>query len=253
MTAKTAKTVNFLDLGTQLALAAKGMQKQVKEADRPLSFPASILAKKIKGLEALGNMKIFQMREVGENEYKVSTLTLYRNGEECGVYTPDLELVSDFQIVGFKTGKYGYATLKHKSGELFTAAISYTDDYVMELEESGEDGVEGEGVPPLDALRELPSPETPLWSKLLPLDKELTIISNSKVSKKHQTPLVNVKLPNGDIQKDVLCNSALQSLYERHGKGAKFKIASKKQVERKDKTKVWIVNIIDCQLDLSDL
>lgn len=270
MTTKaTSASVDLLAVAKQLELVGKKLQSEVEKTGRPLGIAASVLAAKIPDLKVLDDLKIFQMRKV-EKEFKVNCLTVFRNEDgTCDIYTPELDVVNDFEITSYKTGIGGHTKLKHKSGLELRASISWNDNHLIELEELEQDGLEGEGIPPVSVLRDLPRPETPLSSPYLPLNEEITILSNGNFSKEHNTPLINVKLKNGNVLKDVICNTSLHRMYEKYGDGMKFKIANKKQVQRKnskakdskaedskakDNNKlVWVVDIIDCQIDFSDL
>jgi hypothetical protein len=254
MSAKKSRNINLLELGKQITLTAKGLQQQVKTTGKPVGISASKLAGKIKDLEALGALKIFQLREDESDDFKINTLTAFKDGDKCDLYDIEHNPLGDFEFLSYKSGKQGFVVVRHASGLEITAAISCSKEYLFELEEDDTDGEEGEGIPPLKFLRDVPNPETPLSSSVMPIGVELTVISNGKVSKQHKTPLVDVRLPDGTVQKNVICNTALDSLYQKYGDGMKFKIAKKREVElKKEERKICIVDIIDCQIDLSDL
>ena len=264
-TEKTATQINLLEIANQLALTAKGLQKKV-DADGFVIVTATQLSAKMPELKVLKDTAIFRLRK-GDDCYKADTLTAYTDDNgEAKLYSADLTELVDFSAIKYKSGISGFIDIKHKSGLELKISISTNDDHILELEESETPGFEGEGMPKPGYLRLVPQPETPLYSDVLPHNVEIEILSNGKKSRKYDTPLVSVKLPDGKIIKDVICNSALQRIYESSGNGAKFKIVGKRARKNKEGQPTdsdgkvnhskpsYIVDIVNCQsVDFSDL
>ncbi len=266
MTTSNSKIINLIEIGNQLALTAKGLQKKVDDSTEPLNIQASLLVAKIPELKVVADKAILRLRKT-EDGYKADAPSawLNDNGEAILCYT-DFAPMEDFTAIKHKSGIGGWVDAKHKSGLILKISITTNQEHLEDLESNDSDGYEGEGLPLPSYLRLIPQPETPLHDDKLPLDTELTIISNGKFSRKYQTPLVTIKSATGEIFKDVICNSAVKRIYDTHGNGAKFKIVSKHPKRNKKGETVnangevskenhaWIVNILDCQsVDFSDL
>jgi hypothetical protein len=264
-TAKTTAQINLLEIANQLALTAKSLQKKV-DTDGFVIVTASQLAGKMPELKVLNDTAIFRLRK-GDDYYKADTLTAYTDDNgEAKLYSADLTELVDFTAIKYKSGISGYIDIKHKSGLELKISISTNDDHILELEESESPGFEGEGMPKPDYLRLVPQPETPLYSDVLPHNIEIEILSNGRKSRKFETPLVTVKLPNGKIIKNVICNAALERIYQDSGNGAKFKIVGKRARKNKEGQPIdsdgkvnpskhsYIVDIVNCQsIDFADL
>jgi len=264
---KTSKPINLLEIASQLALSAKGLQKKVEENNgQPINIPASMLVGKISELKVLGENPIFRLRKT-EDGYKADSPSVWVNDNgESNLYYPNFEIMEEFTAIKYKSGINGWVDIKHISGLELRISISTNDEHTLELSTKESEGIEGEGMPNPSYLRLIPQPETPLYSDELAHNKVFTIISNGKFSRKYSTPLVTIKSESGKVFKDVICNSALQRIYKEHGEGAKFKIVSKHPKRNKQGEPVnangevsldnhaWIVNILDCQsVDFSDL
>ena len=263
-TTKTTAQINLLEIANQLALTAKGLQKKV-DSDGFVIVTASQLAGKMPELKVLNDTAIFRLRK-GDDCYKADTLTAYSDDNgEARLYSADLTELTDFTAIKYKSGISGFIDIKHKSGLELKISISTNDDHILELEEAQKPGIDGEGMPNPDYLRLVPQPETPLYSDVLPHNVEIEILSNGRKSRKFETPLVTIKLPDGKIIKDVICNAALERIYQDSGKGAKFKIVGKRPKKNKEGQPVdangkvsnkpaYIVDIVNCQsVDFSDL
>lgn len=262
----TSKIINLIEIGNQLALTAKGLQKKVDDSTEPLNIQASLLVGKIPELKVIADKAILRLRKT-EDGYRADAPNVWLNddGEAILCYT-DFALMEDFTAIKHKSGIGGYVDVKHKSGLILKISITTNEEHLEDLESNDSDGYEGEGMPLPSYLRLIPQPETPLYDDKLPVGVELTIISNGKFSRKYQTPLVTVKSATGEVFKDVICNAALKRIHETYGDGAKFKIISKHPKRNKKGETVtangevsatnhaWIVNILDCQsVDFSDL
>jgi len=261
------KIIDLIEIGNQLALSAKGLQKKVDENNGlPINIPASMLAGKIPGLKVLGEVSIFRLRKT-EDGYKAETATVWvdDNGE-ANLYYPDLEIMKDFTAIKYKSGINGWVEVKHISGLELKISITTNDDHVLELSGNKSDGVSGDGMPDPSYLRLIPQPETPLYDDKLPHNVEFKILSNGKKSRKFSTPLVTIESEDGKVFRDVICNAALQKIFSEYGVGAKFKIVNKYPKRNKEGNPinangevshdkhVWIVEILNCQLaDFSDL
>lgn len=263
----TAKTINLLEIGNQLALSAKGLQKKVDENNgQPINISASMLVGKISEFKVLGENPVFRLRKT-EDGYRTDSPSVWVNDNgESNLYYPNFEIMEGFTALKYKSGINGWVDIKHISGMILRISITSHEDHTLELSSKNSEGVEGEGMPKPSYLRLIPQPEMPLYSDELTHDIEFTIISNGKFSRKYSTPLVTIKSESGKVFKDVICNSALQRIYKEHGEGAKFKIISKHPKRNKQGEPVnangevshdnhaWIVNILDClSFDFSDL
>jgi hypothetical protein len=259
-TSKTVTSINLLEIGTQLALTAKGLQKKCDDS-QPLGImiTTDLLAGKIPDLKKLGTVNILKMRKVDDG-YKCDAINLYVNDDgEVGIYSPDFQQLSDFECLSYKSGIGGYSIIKHKSGVQLTVDISYSEDHVLELVTDGKNGIEGQGLPLPSYLKLVPQPETPLHNNSIPQNEVLEIISNGKKSRKFGTPLITIKSESGQIFADVIANAAVQRIYENHGIGSKFKIVGKRAKKNKEGQPIdsdgnvstnkhaWIVDIVDCQ------
>lgn len=265
----TITEVNLLDTANKIALSSKNIHKKCEDIHpKPLNLKASNLKKKLPQLENLPDeLTLFRiMKRESDKSYKVTTLTLYSHNDDVVICTPDLNILTDFKTLKYKTGISGYAIVSHvPSGVHFRTSISSDPNYLMDLESSNSDGEEGEGNPPISSLRRLPQPETPLHSPILPRNIALEIIAKGKKSKEYSTPLVDLKNCNtGEIYKDVLTNKELQRILESFGIGAKFEIVKVRQLNRKNygygdrskntKQHSYTVDILPlCGVDLSDL
>lgn len=256
--------INLLEIANQLALTAKSLQKKVDD-DGYVIVTASQLSGKIPELKVLENTAIFRLRK-SDDVYKADTLTAFTDDNGVAkLYSADLTELSNFTAIKYKSGISGYIDIKHDTGLKLKISISYSDDHILELEGENSSGFEGKGMPNPSYLKLVPQPETPLYSDILPHDVEIEILSNGRKSRKFDTPLVTVKLPDGKIIKDVISNATLQRIYESHGNGAKFKIVGKRPRKNKDgqpidsegkvnpKKPSYIVEIVNCQsVDFSD-
>lgn len=264
--ATSTKIINLIEIGNQLSLTAKGLQKKVDDANEPLHIAATTLVAKLPELKIISDKYVLRLRKT-EDGYKADapSVWLNDNGEAILCYT-DFAPMEDFTAIKYKSGVGGWVDVKHKSGLILKISITVSDEHLEDLEANESDGYEGEGLPLPGYLKLIPQPETPLYDSKLPHNVEFTIISNGKFSRKYQTPLVTIKSTTGEVFKDVICNTALNRIYETHGSGAKFKIVSKHPKRNKKGETVtangevsttnhaWIVNILDCQsVDFSDL
>lgn len=256
--------INLLEIANQLALTAKSLQKKADD-DGYVIVTASQLSGKIPELKVLENTAIFRLRK-SDDIYKADTLTAFADDNgEARLYSADLTELSGFTSIKYKSGISGYIDIKHETGLALKISISYSDDHILELEGENISGYEAKGMPKPSYLRLLPQPETPLYSEILPHNVEIEIVSNGKKSRKYDTPLVSVKLPDGKIILNIICNATLQRIYESHGVGARFKIVGKRPRKNKEgqpidsdgkvniKKPSYIVEIVNCQsVDFSD-
>lgn len=256
---KTVNSINLLEIGSQLALTAKGLQQKCDNQPYGVVISTDLLAGKIPDLKKLGILNIFKMRKVNDI-YKCETINLFVNndGEVC-IYSPDFQQLSDFECLSYKTGNNGYCIIEHKSGVQFTVAISRSDEHSVELFEGDIKFIEGEGLPLPSYLKLVPQPETPLHDNTIPHNEILEIISTGKKSRKFDTPLISIKSESGQIFADVLANAIVQRISESYGIGSKFKIVGKRARKNKEGQPIdangvithdkpaYIVDIVDCQ------
>lgn len=258
---------NLLEVANQIATTATGLHKKVIESGKPMLITVQQLAKKMPELQTLpSDIPIFRLRQAGQ-AFECDSLAVYVGPDgEPTVYQPDLEALPGFSFIRYKTGIGGYCDIEYEKGLELRIAISVSDDHIVELVEQNSKGLEAEGSPLPHYLRLVPQPEIPIYSDVLPMNTELTILSNGLKSRKYETPMVTVKAPNGEVFKNVICNADLQRIVETHGLGAKFKIVSKRprvnregepinsegKVDKKNPS--MIVKIADLQgIDFSDL
>lgn len=236
----TITEINLLDTANKIALSSKNLHKKCDSIHpKPLNLKASNLKKKLPQLENLpDNLTLFRMsKRESDKSYKVNTLTLFSHNDEVVICTPDLNILDNFKTIKYKTGVSGYAIINHvPTGIHFRTSISSDPNYLMDLENSESEGEKGEGNPPINSLRRMPQPETPLHSPILPRNVALEITASGKTSKEYSTPLVDLKDCNtGEIYKDVLTNKEVQRILESFGIGAKFKIVKVRQRNGKGK------------------
>lgn len=257
--AKTVNSINLLEIGTQLALTAKGLQQKCDNQPYGVLIPTDMLAGKIPDLKKLGNVNILKMRKVND-VYKCDTINLYVNndGEVC-IYSPDFQQLSDFECLSYKTGIGGHSIIEHKSGVQFTVAISCSDEHISELVADDKYFVEGQGLPLPSYLKLVPQPETPLHDNTIPHNEVLEIISTGKKSRKFSTPLISIKSESGQIFTDVIANAIVQRISENYGIGSKFKIVGKRARKNKEGQPIdvngvishdkpaYLVDVVDCQ------
>lgn len=252
----TPKTVDLLELANQIATTAKAIHKAVEESKRPQSLKAEVLTKKCPDFKSLPpTLTLFRVRKF-DDIFKCDTLCAYTSEEGIvKIYTPELDIVDDFEFVKHKTGISGFCEVKHTSGLTLRIAIGVSND-----ERLNGFTEEGEGMPLPHKLALVPRPELPLFSDVVPINEELEIVRNGLRSKEHNTPLVDVKIQRtGEVLKNVICNAALERILDKSGIGGKFKVVGKRQRSTKgdkaNKSKpTWTVQIADCQgVDFSDL
>jgi hypothetical protein len=258
--------INLVEIANQLASTAKALHSKVREGGKALTLQASQLASKIPGLEGLGNLNLFRLRETRNGLIDCDTLGIWvgENGE-VGVFTPDLIPVPKAQICSYNSGIRGY-TIIELEGIFLKTGFNPASIHIEELVNLKVDGIDGEGVPKVVIVSDIPQPETPIYSDEIPHNVELKIIKTGKRSRKFDTPLVDVEVPTGKILKNVICNSELARIVETNGIGAKFKIVGKAPRVNKEGLPIdsegkvnkakpsYTVQIADLQLtDFSDL
>lgn len=234
---------------------------------KPILLSVHQILKKMPELKSLPlDMTLFRLRQNGQT-FECDTLSVYATSEgEPMIYQPDLEPLTGFSFTRYKTGISGYCDIKYDKGLELRIGISANDEHITALVEQNSKGIESEGQPLPHYLRQVPQPEIPIYSDVLPMDTALIILSDGLKSRKFNTPLVTVKAPNGEIFKNVICNSDLERILESYGVGAEFKIVSKRprcnrngepinadgKVDKKNPS--MIVKITDLQgVDFSDL
>jgi hypothetical protein len=264
---ETLKTMtNILDLqniGNQIAVSAKSLQEKCK-TNGEIYISAKSLVGKIPTLKVLGDMVIFRMYCYNDN-FRIRTLTIYRDADIVGIYSPDLQLKTDFECVEFDAKIGGHSTLKHKSGLILKCDISINDNHILEIAK----GVEtiGDGIPEYTILGDLPKPEIPLHSPKLPENEEIKVVEILTDKSKYGSSLVNVKFGNTEINR-VIANAQLESMCSQYTLPFSFKIVGKRfkkdksgkylnsenEVVKNPSDAAKIVDLIDCQLpDFSDL
>ena len=262
----TSTQVNLLETANQIATTAISLQKKVTETGKPISIAAKTLLQKMPELEPLpADMILFRLRESGST-YSCDTLMAYASEDKVLLTQPDLQILTDFAFVRYQSGISGWADIQHASGLQLRVGMSVSDEHVTELVTLNKKGIEGNGEPKTQYLKQLPKPEIPIYSHLLPVNAVLTIIKHGDKSKKFDTPLIDAQSSEGEIFKNIICNAALERIIEAHGVGAKFKITGKRPKVNKDgkeidsegkvnsKNPAMIVQIADLQgLDFSDL
>ena len=218
--------LNLIEISKNIALKAKKLQEQcLSQSPKPLTIPAQALKKQKPEFAKLpSELTIFQMLAREDDSYKVSTIAVYQKNGAVVVASPDLEIRDDFKIVKWKTGLGGRVVLKHKSGIELIAAIASSPEHLSQLEVDDVNFLEGEGEPPIEYLKPIPSPETPLYSPILPHNVSLEVIATGKKTREFETPMVDLQDSDGKVYRDVITNSDLQQLILDHGIGVKFEI-----------------------------
>jgi len=257
-------TIDLQNIGNQIALSAKSLQAKCKE-NGEIYVSAKSLVSKIPSLKSLGDMVLFRMYCYNDT-FRIRTLTIYRDGENPGIYSPDLQLQSSLEFIEFDAKIGGYAKLKHKSGLTLKADISINDEHILAIAQ----GIEtiGEGIPDYKILGDLPKPEIPLHSSKFPENEVIKVTEILTDKSKYGSQLVVIKLEDGTEISRVICNAQLESMVSQYSLPFSFKIVGKRY--KKDKTGKYlnsenevvksqneaakIVDLIDCQLpDFSDL
>lgn len=261
--------LNLIEKAKQISTTGKALHEQVKKTGKPVTLNVKYLLdrKKFPELECLPlDTAVFQVRPVADG-YECNTLKAYTSMTgEATIYQTNLEPLSGFTFIAYKSGISGHCDIKHESGVELRIAISYSDEYVKEIVDKKSKVIEGEGAPLPHYLKQVPQPEIPLYSDQLPRDVELTVIATGLKSRKHQSPMVTATAINGEVFKNIICNAELLRIVEKHGLNAKFKIGSMREKPSKDdeliknkgkvdkKKPAMIVQIIDLQgEDFSDL
>lgn len=250
----TKNIVNLQDIASQFNASAKKLQEKIKETGKPCVIKASQLVKQCPALQPLADTAILRTVQLEKDKsFMTTTLTVYKDGNDSvNVYSPILDLLEDFTFIEYKTGYSGFAIVQHnESGLKLQVRMSLSDDHesLIKLHEvNGTDGsIEGKGNPDPSYVAVVPQPEIPLWSREVPMNEVLEIISNGSFSREHQTPLVTLKTASGEIIKNVITNARLRAIYNQHGVGAKFKISDRRQQKVKGGNSNWRVDLIDLQ------
>ncbi len=150
--------------------------------------------------------------------------------------------IRDFFALLFQS--YNRVTLKHSSGIKLIAAIVCSSDHLNQLQIEDEKFLEGDGEPPLEYLKAIPQPETPLHSPILPHNEVLEVITTGRKTKLFSTPLVDLKDSTGNVYRDVITNSELQQLLLDYGKGVKFEILEVREYTDKNSNTRHYVDIL---------
>lgn len=269
MTATQKATVlNLQETATQIATTAKALVRKVREEGKPVTLTASQLAAKIPQLKKLPpDLVIFRLIETRSGLVEGQSLAVWTDEDTTvKLFSPDLTPITEgVEFLSYNSGISGFYEFKLQ-GQTFRTGFNPSQTHIKQLVSMQSKGLDGEGLAPNDIVAPVPQPEIPIYSDVLPQNVPLEVISNNKVSRKYETPMITVKAPNGETFKNVICNSALESLVETHGIGAKFKIGDKAPRVNKEGQPIdangkvnklkpsYIVQIIDLQAtDFSDL
>ncbi len=281
---KQDTSINCLEIAASLEIDAKKVHEIIQKTGKPVILTVKNLKVKYPELNSLPDtLPLFRLRKNAtiDNVFECDTIKIFKD-DDGNVYAFDCELnaIINAKIKNFKTGIAGYAVVTINDLEL-TVGLSCSDDHrVMSLEiaesfdhnnpvedEHGNqfdiNGFTGLGTPPSDYLALVPRPEIPLYSPDLLENAIYEIIGHGKKSRQFDTPLLDIKDEQGKIFKNVICNSALSRIFEKHGIGAKFSIVQRyipqdkegKAIKSSGNGKeVWKVKIKDLQaVDLSDI
>ena len=251
--------INLPEIAKNLAFKATAVQNQCKaQHPKPLNIKAKSLKQKIKALNQLpDDLVLFSMYVKNDDSIGVYTLSLYQLNGQVTIATPDLNILEDFKIIDWQSGIGARATVKHKSGSQVIINFANNPDYLDRLTANEEEGHQGEQNPPIDYLKEIPQPETPLYSPIIPRNTPLKVIASGKHTRQFNTPMVDLEDANGEIYKNVITNHDLDRLVLDYGIGVEFEIVKVSQFTKKDDDskryqKVEILRI-DKSLDLADL
>lgn len=251
--------INLPEIAKNLAFKATAVQDQCKaQHPKPLNIKAKSLKQKIKALNQLpDDLVLFSMYVKNDESIGIYTLSLYQLNGQIVIVTPDLNILEDFKIVDWQSGIGAKATVEHKSGSQIIINLANDPNYLDHLTANEEEGHQGEGNPPIEYLKEIPQPETPLHSSIIPRNTPLKVIANGKHTRQFNTPMVDLEDTNGEIYKNVIANHDLNRLVLDYGIGVKFEIVKVSQFTKKvdDSKRYQKVEIlrIDKSLDLADL
>ena len=250
--------LNLIEISRNISLKSKKLHELCsKQAPRPLTILARNLAKQKPEFKKLpSDLVVFQMLKRNDDTYKVTTLCVYQRNGKAIVAAPNLDILEGFEILKYKTGVNGRVVLKYNNLEAI-ASIACSPEYLNELQiEELNDGIEGEGSPPVKYLKEIPQPETPLYSPILPHNEALEVISTGKVTREFSTPMVDLKDTSGNIYRNVITNEQLRELVAIYGNNVVFEIiqVSEYQKQKEDSKLYKRVDILRVGSDdFSDL
>jgi len=261
--------VSLVTIANQLATTAKGLHEKIRATKRAQTLTAAALAGKIPALAPLGDTILFRLRLSRAGLIECDTIGIWA-GEDgaVGVYGPDLRPIPGAEIQTWN------ATIKGQSiivinGVALETGFNPSDTALDIVAGSGLEAPElsGEGTPPANLVAPIPQPEIPIHSEEIEIGKSYQIVAMGKLSKKFETPMVDVKnLETGEILSNLICNSELEKIASTYGIGAKFQIVGKAARVNKEGLPIdtegkvnrakpaYIVKIADLQgVDFSDM
>ena len=218
------KPVNLSIVATKL-LNSDRIVKILSQGDKVIT--ALELARKIPGLECMGNMPLIQLSST-DNGDRYLIPSVYCKDDKPVIVMPDINATvsDDFEIISWKAGDVNNAIIKHKQHNvLLGAAISFKPQALDMIKVDFDNSLEGEGIDSLQSQWLKPAPEIELPLRSLPINTVFTILEESdRRSKQYSTQLLNVEDSTGKVYKNVITNCELRNLF---GDGCnQFKITS---------------------------
>lgn len=223
--------ISLPTIASQLATTAKGLHDKIRSSKRAQTLTAAALAGKIPALAPLGDTVLFRLRLARTGLIECDTIGIWVGDDGAvGVYSPDLRPIPGAEIQTWNATIKGQTILIIKGVALETG-FNPSDDalsiYTVKQDLLDPDLV-GTNTPPANLVAPIPQPEMPLHSEEIETGKSYEIVAMGKLSKKFQTPMVEVKnLETGEILSNVICNSELEKIASSYGIGAKFQIVGK--------------------------
>jgi hypothetical protein len=227
-------TINLIEIAANLQSSAiKLHEKLLENPENPLEITASLLSKKYPELKALkSDLVLAKLRLKKHNDKSFiicDTLTAFKicqeiedENNDVSIYGIENELI---EFESYKTGYNGHCIVKIGKVKLKTK-ISCNDEHADHLDEENNSGYEGIGKPPLEALKLIPQPETPLNS--LESGSKFQILKYAGKTRKYQTDMYDLKsLADDKILKNVISNKQLRLLWDKHSEKAQFEIGKK--------------------------
>jgi len=247
-------TINLQEIAGQIEASATKLHQTVRETGQSLSITASLLSKKYPELKPLKDVSIARVRE-GENGviYCDIPCVFYSDeSNEAEVYGMDIS-PENITFKSYKTG-YGGHCIVEVNGVSLQIRMSCDEDHAIAIEAGDIEPVNGEGKPPAEYLKLIPRPEKPLRD--YPVGTVLELISESGISRKHNTQLFTIQTQNG-IDKHVLSNATLREGWKKYGNKAKFEVTDIIEIKPKNgksKESKFEVRLKDLNgVDFSDL
>ena len=232
---KTMTTINILEIAQNIEVSAKKLHEQARNSEKPIALSAGLLAKKYPELKALKpELVLVKIRVDGNDIIHCDSPTVFRSSDDLDIAEIVCLGLEDEKIefVNFKTGYGGFCIIKLDKS-ILKIRISCNDDHAFELEDAEIDGYEGDGKPPIAALKIMPQPEIPLVA--FEVGSKFKILALAGKTRKYETDIFNIEnIDTGEIFKNVISNSTLRAIWEKYGEKSEFEIVEKfKKVNKK--------------------